>query len=281
MEHSHRNYLPPEYRDELQTGPDADARLADVAGAHEPGADARSAGIDPTGTQIVVADAMEIQTAEPDAAPVKKTAEHPLISLSHWFSALFSPLLIGTYGLLLAMWLSYLVYSPFKVKAIVVAVTFVATCIIPVISIFILSRIGAISDPSLNARKDRKVPYIVAALCYAGVAVYYHFVNAPGWLMMFALGSGLALLIMTGINSRWKISAHACGAGGMIGLLFFLMCSGNSVDNIQWQFMAGVLVAGCVCTSRLILERHTPWQVAAGTALGFACVFFPAWFIHF
>lgn len=209
-----------------------------------------------------------------------KPKENPLVSLAHWFSALFSPLLMGTYGILLAMVLSYLMYSPFKVKSIVVVTTFVATCIMPIICIFILSRIGQISDPSLEKRRERTIPFLLTAMCYAGVGIYYHYVNAPLWLMMFMFGGALALIIMAAINTRWKISAHACGIGGIVALLFFMITSGNSVNNIQWLFMLSVFVAGCVCTSRLILNKHTPWQVAAGFALGFLCVYLPAWFIH-
>ncbi len=47
---------------------------------------------------------------------------------------------------------------------------------------------------------------------------------------------------------------------------------------MQWEFMAGIVLAGCVCTSRLILQRHTLMQVAAGFLNGFVCVFLPAWF---
>ena len=257
MEESHRNYLPPEYRDELP------------APAPTPAEPARTAPTSPTGPIAA--------PAAPETEKKEKTPAGALESIARFLSTLFSPLLMATYGLLLAMTLSYLVYSPLKVKAIVIGVTFVATCAIPIICIFVLSRIGAISDATLNARKDRGIPYAITAICYLAVAVYYHYVNAPLWLSMFMAGAGTALLVMALINRKWKISAHGCGAGGLCGLVFYLMTSGDSVDNIQWVFMLTVLVAGCVGTSRLILQRHTLGQVAAGFALGFVFVFVPAW----
>ena len=260
MEESHRNYLPPEYRD--------------LAAAPTP----KPAETEPA-TPVPTNQSAQPGPASASPAPEEKgkDAAGAFEGIARFLSTLFSPLLMATYGLLLAMTLSYLVYSPLKVKAIVVGVTFVATCAIPIICIFVLSRIGAISDATLNARKDRGVPYVVAALCYLGVAVYYHFVNAPVWLSMFMAGGGVALLVMALINRKWKISAHGCGTGGLCGLVFYLMISGDSVDSIQWVFMLTALVAGCVGTSRLILRRHTPWQVAAGFALGFVAVFCPAW----
>ena len=194
------------------------------------------------------------------------------------FSAIFSPLLTGTYGIVLAMWLSYLCYSPFKAQLIVTIVTFVATCIIPIIAIFVLHRTGVVKDPALNDRADRTVPYILAVLCYCGVGVYYHFVNAPVWLSMFVFGGALALLILTIVNRKWKISGHATGMGGLVAVLFFLLLSGNCPTDIQWEFFAGVILAGIVGTSRLILGRHTLLQVAAGFANGFLCIFLLSWF---
>ena len=102
-----------------------------------------------------------------------------IITIARLLSALFSPLLMGTYGIILAMWLSYLCYSPMRAKLIVIAVTFVATCAIPVIAIFLLNRLGVVKNPRLNDRADRTVPYIICTICYLALAIYYHFVSAP------------------------------------------------------------------------------------------------------
>lgn len=197
---------------------------------------------------------------------------------ARFFSAICSPLFMGTYGIILAMWLSYLSYSSDKAKIVVIATTFVATCIIPVIAIFILSKTGVVKDPSLNERSDRTFPYIVTILCYLGIAIYYRFVNAPVWLSMFAVGGALALVILTIVNRVWKISGHATGMGALVAMLFFLMCSGNSTFGMQWEFIAGVILAGVVCSSRLVLQRHTLLQVGAGFLNGFLCTFLPTWF---
>lgn len=200
-----------------------------------------------------------------------------ITAIARFFSGLFSPTLMGTYGILLTMWLSYLCYSPDKAKLTVIAVTFVATCIIPVIAIFILSRSGMLKDPMLNERTERTWPYLVCTLCYLGTAAYYCYIHAPLWMILFMAGGALALIVLNIVNHWWKISGHATGAGALCALVYFLMCSGNSVLDIRWEFIATVFVAGCVCTSRLILNRHTLWQVVAGFLNGFICIFLPAW----
>ena len=201
-----------------------------------------------------------------------------ITNIARFFSAICSPLLMGTYGITLAIWLSYLCYSSDKAKAVVIATTFAATCIIPVIAIFLLSKTGVVKDPTLNERTDRTVPYIITALCYIGTGVYYRFVNAPVWLSMFAIGGAVALIVLTIVNRYWKISGHATGIGGVVAMLYFLMCSGNSPVDIQWEFITGVILAGLVCTSRLVLQRHTLMQVGAGFINGFLCTFLPTWF---
>jgi membrane-associated phospholipid phosphatase len=42
------------------------------------------------------------------------------------------------------------------------------------------------------------------------------------------------------------------------------MLSGNSLGSLQWEFLTIIILSGAVCTSRIILERHTLGQVAAG-----------------
>lgn len=187
-------------------------------------------------------------------------------------STAFSPLLMATYGIALAMTLSFLCFIPASTKLAVIFATFVATVVIPVIGIFLLSRLHIVKDPLLNDRQDRTWPYIIEILCFLGTAVYLYCINAPTWLSMFMIGGAVALIVLTVVNRWWKISGHATGMGGLVALVFYLMVSGNSVFSIQWEFIGVLLLAGAVCSSRLILERHTLGQVSAGFLNGFLCV---------
>ena len=120
-----------------------------------------------------------------------------LTGFSRFLSVIFSPMLTATYGVALAMLLSYLCFSPLKARLIVTAVTFAATCAIPVIAIYTLHKSGAVKEPGLNNREDRPVPYLIATACYVGTAVYTRFVNAPMWLTMFLIGGALSLVVLT------------------------------------------------------------------------------------
>lgn len=192
-------------------------------------------------------------------------------------STIFSPLLMATYGVALAMVLSFLCFIPTATKLAVILETFLVTVAIPVIAIFVLSRLKVIKDPKLNDRQDRTWPYIIETACFIGLAVYFCHINAPAWLSLFLIGGAVALIILTVVNRWWKISGHATGMGGLCAMIFYLMMSGNSIYNLQWEFMAAVLLAGAVCSARLILGRHTLAQVAAGFLNGFVCVFILAY----
>lgn len=202
-----------------------------------------------------------------------------LTGFSRFLSVIFSPMLTATYGVALAMLLSYLCFSPLKARLIVTAVTFAATCAIPVIAIYTLHKSGAVKEPGLNNREDRPVPYLIATACYVGTAVYTRFVNAPMWLTMFLIGGALSLVVLTIVNTRWKISGHATGMGGLTAIIFFLMFSGNSVIDLEPEFIAAIILSGMVCSARLVLQRHTLGQVAAGFLNGFICIFAAAWWL--
>lgn len=203
-----------------------------------------------------------------------------IYSAARALSIIFSPLLMATYGYLLATTFSYLCFNPLQTRLVVALLTLIATCVIPIIAIFILYKTGFIKDPGLNERTDRTIPYILTTVCFIGIAIYYHFVKAPAWLSMFVMGGAMALISTTIINRWWKISGHATGMGGITALMFYLMYTGNSVGNIQPEFMITVIIAGLVCTSRLILQRHTLMQIAAGFANGFMWVYGFAWFLR-
>lgn len=188
----------------------------------------------------------------------------PIRKISAALSATFTPLLAPTYAVALSLWFTCLSFATLKTKLTVLAVTLAFTCMLPVIAIFLLHRSGIVKDPMLNDRRDRFFPYIVTILAYIGVAIYFTRVHAPSWLPMFLLGAASAATVTLAVNMKWKISGHATGMGGLSAFLFFLSYNGLMLDSSQWLFALAVLLSGCVMSSRLILDRHTPAQVLAG-----------------
>ena len=86
-------------------------------------------------------------------------------------------------------------------------------------------------------------------------------------------GGAVATLICIAVNTRWKISAHMAAMGGLVALMFRMAASDVAMVSLNVWLTVVVILAGCVGSSRVYLERHTLGQVLAGTAVGFLCVF--------
>ncbi|HBN63607.1 MULTISPECIES: phosphatase PAP2 family protein [Duncaniella] len=193
--------------------------------------------------------------------------------ISEILSAVFSPLLVPTYGMVLAAFLTILRMLPSNLLWTAIGITFVITCLVPVSAIVALYRSGVIKDPALNNRTERFIPYGVVVLCYLGCGFFFYKASAPFWLPMFFAGGALATVISTVVNCWWKISAHAAAMGGLVALVFRIVASHYALFNMNVWLSGVIIVAGLVMTARVYLSRHTLWQVLAGCANGFLCVY--------
>ncbi len=143
--------------------------------------------------------------------------------LSQILSALLSPLLVPTYGVVLSLFLTVLSTVPAPVKWTVTGVCFAITCLVPLLAIIVLHRIGLVKDPGLNNRNERLIPYAVSALSYGACAAYLHTAHAPSWLWLFMAGAGVATVVCAAVNFRWKISAHLTAMGGLTAIAFRIL----------------------------------------------------------
>ncbi len=194
--------------------------------------------------------------------------------ISCFFSILLTPLLMPTYGMIVALWMSNLLVLTLPAKLTVILVVFAMTCILPALLFLLLKFLKVISSTELNNRKERLLPYIITIVCYVATAMYLFSINAPQWLWMFMFGGGCAALISMIVNFKWKISAHMAGIGGFIALVWRINADGDVIFELLPVICAAIFIAGVLGTSRIAMERHTFWQVVAGAANGFICVYF-------
>lgn len=190
--------------------------------------------------------------------------------ISRILSTFFSPILVPTYGMILALYTSYVSYVSFTTKLGVIGITFIITALLPFSVISILYKLGKISDIGVNQRKDRLIPILSATICYIIFAIYLYNINAPGWMFSFAIGATIASFVAGIVNLWWKLSGHCTGIGGLLALTF-IISAGKIYSpgiNPMLYFSIMTLLVGLIGTSRLVLNRHTLWQVIAGTANG-------------
>lgn len=187
-------------------------------------------------------------------------------------SILFHPLLMPTYAMLIALQMTPLFRLSIANKLTALGVTLSLTALLPLLLIIGLRSIKVVGSVSLDARRDRTIPYIGAILAYASALVYLHTASAPAWLQGFMLGALITLVVVAAINLRWKISAHSAAAAGVVGFILALAIIHAATLGITWVLTAAILAWGLVGSSRLWLERHTLLQVAAGAAVGLPVV---------
>lgn len=183
--------------------------------------------------------------------------------VSQILSYIFSPLLVPTYGMILASFLSVLSVLSARVLCTTVAITFVITCVIPACGIMAMYKTGFLTDPGVNVRTERSLPYALTILCYVGCCFFLYRAGAPSWLTMFYAGGGAAALINAVVNLKWKISAHAAAMGGLVAMLFRIAAMHQSVVDLNIWISAVVVLAGAVMTARVYLQRLTGFPISA------------------
>ncbi len=193
-------------------------------------------------------------------------------SISHVISTVFQPLLMPTYGVMLLFMYTYFGVAYSNRFWHIVTPIMLFSFVIPGILIYLLLRIGMISDLSLKVRKERFYPYFITLLSYSAMVIFYYKAQMPTWFITMMAGSIAIMIIAILITLVWKISAHMFGVGGLVGGVMSV-CYYVEHSNPYWLFIGLFILAGSVGTSRLILKRHTLAQVIAGFLLGFSVAF--------
>ncbi|MBS1636281.1 MAG: PA-phosphatase [Bacteroidetes bacterium] len=185
-------------------------------------------------------------------------------------SYVFHPLLMATYGCLLVFFgltdTIYAVFTPLRVKLLITATVFAFTFLLPLLNLLILYKLGYISSLKIEDRRERTFPMLMTALCYIGLFYMIYDFNIWPAIKIFVLGAGVCIALGAVISTRWQISAHAIGVGGLLGAM--LAISYFVQVPMFMVLSAIILLSGIIGFSRLALQAHTPSQVYAGFIMG-------------
>lgn len=205
-----------------------------------------------------------------DNHPAPSSDNKTLRAVANTISAIFSPLFVTTFAMLLALFITPLSKAPESARFTSAGVVFALTAILPLATIITLMRMGVVADLAISDRRQRTIPFAVTTACYLGAAGYLNFCHAPSWLCLFFVGAAMAALCALLISLRWKISAHTLGMGGLCGMLIYLSAHHLAGHYSIELIITAVVVSGAVASSRILLGRHTPMQTYAGWLLGVA-----------
>jgi hypothetical protein len=191
-------------------------------------------------------------------------------SFGNFFSIVFHPLFITTY---IAAFLIFIHPSVFagadpltkKLKLILVALF---TVVFPAFTVFLCWRLKLVRSLHLATSRERIVPYILAMFFY--FMTWFVFKNNmsdnPPVILHLLLGSFLAICGGWMCNIFFKVSMHAMAMGGLITFAILFSFTDNYSSGLYLSI--AILIGGIVCTSRLIVSDHSPFEIYIGLIVG-------------
>jgi len=196
-----------------------------------------------------------------------------------FISYIFHPLFITTYVALFLLYIHPYAFAGFspKERLMRLLTVIVSSLFLPAFSLFLSRQLGFISSIYMRTQRDRIIPYIICMIFYFWVwYVFKNLGNSPLAIKEFLLGTFLAICGAWMANIRFKISMHGTAVGGLF--MFFLLQSFHDPMITGVHVSISLLIAGLVCTARLIMGGHTRFEVYSGLFVGALAQVVAVWF---
>ena len=207
------------------------------------------------------------------------TTEQPLLVrfFAHLLSYIFHPLFIPLYVSLFLLYVhpSYFAGYDLHDKFWLPLTVSYMTLFLPLFTVFLLKQLKFIDSVFLKTQKDRIIPYIICNIYYFWLfCVFKNHDNVPVILTSFIFGVFIVSSAALIANVYFKISMHAIAMGGMVALFLIILQQNTMLMTVP--LCIALLIAGLVCTARLIVSDHQPRDIYAGLVIGAACQFISA-----
>ena len=199
---------------------------------------------------------------------------------AHLLSWIFHPLFIPLY---VTIFLSYIHPYAFvalseRGKIFKLIFVFVNTALFPGMAVFLMWRLKFTQSIFLRTQKERIIPYAAAMVFYFWAwYVSRSLQDNEKVFTGFLFGSFLTVIAAWMANIYFKVSMHAIAMGGMV--CFFILLAMQGSFSMGIYLSAAIFVAGLVCTCRLLVSDHYPFEVYAGFLLGVISQGIATWFV--
>ena len=172
---------------------------------------------------------------------------------------------------------------------------FLSTFFIPGFAVAMLRFTGLIKSMEMRDKHERIGPYIITGVFYLWMFKNFESnTQIPTAFASFMLGATISLFLAFLINIFSKISIHAVGMGGLLGMVVITMLLfsydtftinstilGIVEINMITVLLLTILIAGAVGTARLLLSAHEPMDLYGGYLVGFAAQFLALRFLFY
>jgi len=137
---------------------------------------------------------------------------------------------------------------------------------LPLASILLLRALKFIDSVFLKTQRDRIIPYIICMIFYFWN--WYVFKNNHEVKDLVSMSMAIFNACVFGflVNIFMKISMHAISVGVMSTFIALMAFTDSSSFSLYLAIT--VLIAGIVCTSRLIVSDHTQKEIYYGFLVG-------------
>ena len=165
---------------------------------------------------------------------------------------------------------TYLSYLPADIKKWIFLFTIVTTYLIPLGAIVFMVYQGMVKSMHLRSREERLAPLVITLVMYVFCYYLVSRIDVPKLYNAFLLSGVVSTALCLLITTRFRISIHMVGTGGLLALVGFLAF--HLKVNLLFYMIVAVLIAGGVGSARLNLEAHVPEEIYSGFLLGMGTV---------
>lgn len=217
-------------------------------------------------TNLVVNNQNELQEEK-----ITERPDHPVVLriLAKIISFVFHPLFIPVYLLWFYIKSQPYLFSGFssQERNFLIIRFGVMYTFFPLFTILLLKALKFIKSIYLKTQQERIIPYIICMVYYWWMWYVLH--NQPefaGDIVSLALAIFIISVLGLMANIVMKVSMHAMAAG--VAVAFLLMMGLSQDVNFTVYISIALLLAGLVCTSRLIISDHAPQEIYTGLFIG-------------
>lgn len=189
--------------------------------------------------------------------------------LSLALSAILHPVFVPTYAICMLVWAQiHIMLNPNYLSAatLLIGVTFVTTCILPIVMLLIQVKNSDSKDLALPRKEDRQMVYLATIV---GMIIWcwnMYRMGITGYLLSMLVSATILMCAIMLINHWWKISIHLAALGALIGSVAAYQWH-NGIVNL-WFIPTLLILSLLLMCARIYLNSHTPMQVICGLLLG-------------
>ncbi len=193
-------------------------------------------------------------------------------NIAKLITGIFNPLLMPTLGILILFSSnSYYSILSYDVQKVIFVTIIISTCLLPLSFLPLFYYQNIIKDISMRTKRERIIPFFVIFVIYLLTYFLLNNMGVPPVINNMILGGAITILLLALLTTRWKVSAHMAGIGGLISALIIFNLKLHA--SLLIYILIAVFIAGLVGTSRIILKAHSPGEIYSGFGLGLATMF--------